>query len=170
MIKIFTEDSQGKAFFRELIKRLKDTNEINHHLKTSIDSIPGNSPCCSKQTRVFSTVTYFEKIIIIFDSDGIENRNNKIEKMKIHIPQEFSDKFFLILCEEEIEEWICKSLNIDYNNQKPSKALNNYCRERSRGKSEYHKSNLKNYVNIIDIEVLKTIENYSFQLFLNELV
>jgi len=134
MIKLFTEDSQGIAFFRDLIQILKNKNEIRRDLKVSIDSIPGNSPCYSKQTRVFSSLSNFEKVIIIFDSDGVEFRNVKLDNMKKHIPVEFESKFRLILCDFEIEEWICKSLGIPFKNQKPSECLNEYCRRTSKGK------------------------------------
>ena len=134
---MFTEDSQGVSFFKILIQKLKSINLIDNSLKIHIDTIPGNSPCYSKQTRIFSALSNFDKIIIVFDSDGLENRQDKMQKMKNHIPDEFESKFRLILCDYEIEEWICKSLSLNFSNQKPSSRLNEYCLGKSYGSHEF---------------------------------
>lgn len=160
-IKIFTEDTRGPKFFSDLHKILKSKNIIDNSTKIDVEPIPGSTPCNSKQTRVLNAASDYNRIIIIFDADGPENMNQRMEKMNSHISRDVNPIVNLVICEYEIEEWVCKSLNINYG-IKPSEDLDNYCRAHN-NRNGYKKSDLFRFASKIDIERLMQIENYSFR-------
>ena len=101
-----------------------------------------------------------DKIIIEFDCDGnCKNRVEQINKILHGTPR---DNVFKLGIKFEIEEWLCDSLGIKYNdNRRPAKALKDY--EIRKG-STYTKDKLPSYGNKLNYERLR--KNESFQKFL----
>jgi len=160
--KIFTEDAKADSFYNALNSRLKDINIINRSFKIDADHLPGSSLCNSKQNKAIKAAsTNYHKILIIVDADGTNNKEKKKEMVEKHIEEGLDCTIKIIILDYELEEWICKSLSINYSN-KPYKDLDNYCRSRG-NKRGYKKSEIYKFANKIDIESLKNISDYSFQ-------
>jgi len=167
--KILIEDEQGVLFFRELVHRLKNSNFIPSNLKIDVDAVIQGGPCNFKQTRVIkTTVNSFNKVILIFDADGPDKIDLKRNQMKIHIPKDKSQLIDMIILDYEIEEWICKSLDISIGD-KPSIELDKYLKKISKGRKSYHKSDLHSFSKVIDFDKLQKNPNYSFKIFINSL-
>jgi len=165
-IKIFTEDIRAKAFFDILNEKLKNMNIVCRSYGIDTSHLPGASPCNSKQTRAINAAsTNYDKILIIVDADGPENLDRKKATVEKHIENSLRSIVNIVICDYELEEWICKSLNINYGN-KPCKDLNQYCKSKGYKKG-YRKSEICKFAKDIDIELLKNIRNYSFGKYLD---
>jgi hypothetical protein len=102
-----------------------------------------------------------DKIIIEYDCDG---NCDKITKQIINIlGVDYKTKNICLLgINFEIEEWICDSLGIKYNNKRrPAKALNDF---EKKHRSEYKKEQLPSYSSKLDYNRLNN--NESFKKFL----
>ncbi|MHA1339246.1 MAG: hypothetical protein ACTSRZ_04305 [Promethearchaeota archaeon] len=90
--------------------------------------------------------------------------------MESHVPPTRRNDFIIIVCDYEIEEWICDCLEINYgeNERKPSRMLAEHCR-RQNPKKGYYKSNLQNFAKKINFDELER-RNRSFREFLNALI
>jgi len=100
-----------------------------------------------------------DKIIIEYDCDG---NCSEITEQINNIIGAYYKNICLLGIKFEIEEWICDSLGIKYNNKRrPSKALNDF--ERKRG-NNYTKDKLPSYSSKLDYKKLN--KNESFHKFL----
>ncbi len=168
-LKIFTEDIRARAFFDILNGRLKNMNIVCRSYGIDTSHLPGASPCNSKQTRAINAAsTNYDKILIIVDADGPENLDRKKATVENHIENNLECIVNIVICDYELEEWICKSLNINHSN-KPCKDLDRYCRSRG-NRNGYRKSEIYKFAKDIDIELLRNIRNYSFGKYLDFLL
>ncbi len=168
-LKIFAEDIRANIFFDDLNLRLKDMNIVDRSYGIDTSHLPGATPCNYKQTRVIKAAsTNYDKILIIVDADGPENLENKKATVEKHIEKNLECIVNIVICDYELEEWICKSLNINHGN-KPCKDLDHYCKSRGHKKG-YRKSEIYKFAKDIDIELLRNIKNYSFGKYLDFLL
>ena len=108
-IAIFTEDTYGKQFISEIIKKLKDERTILRSTKISIHAMPRR--CSSKLSRVLKLqcIMGCRKIIFIVDGDGKDEQKVK-EKELIH-GLGLRCQLTIIVNKYEIEEWILYAYN-----------------------------------------------------------
>lgn len=158
---IYTEDTYGVDFFKNLIERLIKENFVSD-LIVKCQRLAGK--CWEKTKRqINSSGEFYEKIIIIIDGEG-SNRNEVFEDMKQHIPNYLQQKVHIIIFEYMIEEWICQGFNIRFRNR-PSEDLSNWLRNEKGYKYSYKKNKLPEFANKIDISQLE--ENTNFTSLLN---
>lgn len=157
-IKIISEDDYGGAFLKNVIAQLKTKKLIgNVTVKGSKPMLP---LCNSKLDRILKSFdTSCDKIIIMLDSDGPENIENRRANIERHVPK-MKTPVKIILADYEIEEWICISKNLTWKHSKPSEVLKN--------KFRYTKSSLPRYASELDFDELQK-KCKSFNDFLNAL-
>lgn len=151
-IMVLCEDSYGVDFFKDLIERLKKENVISKGLHIDTERFYG--PCNTKltsQMKVMVLLRDYNFFVIIADADGnpIDDVKSQIE---CHVPRDLRNITRFVILQYEIEEWICKSLNIKIND-KPSKILKH--------KFGYEKYKLRDYVPKLNFKRLKNCESFS---------
>lgn len=163
-VKILTEDTYGKKFFDGIIKRLKEKDMISNEVKAFFERIQG--VCSSKMTiQINAAIKDFDKIIVVVDGDGNPEKKEKEVKEKHFKDKNKLKKADTIVFKYEIEEWICYSQGIKFNNNKPSDALDKWIKEKKKNfKSGYEKKFLPEYVKLLNFDKLK--ENGVFEKFL----
>jgi len=145
-IMIMTQDKYGVPFFRNFTNRLKDESLLpNVHINSS-KFYGACNPKLSRQLIAFKYLRCYDYFIIVADADG-GNIKTLCENILCHIPENFRDMTDIIIFKDEIEEWICYSDNIDYEN-KPSKML--------REKKGYEKYKLPSYAFKLNILKLRS--------------
>lgn len=161
-VMILTEDTYGKKFFDEIIKLLKEKSMISNEVKASCKRILG--VCSRKMTRQINAAEDFDKIIVVVDGDGNPEKKEKEVKERHFKDKNKLKKADTIVFKYEIEEWICYSQGIKFNN-KPSDALNKWIKEEKQNfKSGYEKKFLPEYVKLLSFDKLR--ENGIFEKFL----
>lgn len=151
-LKIFCEDSHGVRFFEKLIERLKQEKLFDNSVGVKVGKYYG--PCNTKMKRLIlaSYDEYpYDKFLIICDLDkkAIDDVKPLIVK---HIPEEYLPKGMVILCDWEIEEWICVSAGIKIDD-KPSTIL--------KKREYYEKYMLPKYVDKLDFDKLKSCKSFN---------
>lgn len=160
--KILSEDFYGKEFFKKLVERLKEENIISKTTQINTDRFHGK--CYEKSGRVIKTgVMDFDNVIVVADADNPKNKSKANEEIEKHILKEIKNKVKIIILDYEIEEWICYNFDIKFQYEKPSVALNDWCRK-NRG-SFYKKYQLPNFVKELNIKNL--LKYPSFNEFVN---
>lgn len=158
-IKIISEDDYGGAFLKNVIVRLKDKKLVGN--VTMKGSKPMRPLCNFQLDRILKSFdTSCDKIIIVLDSDGPENIENRRVNIERHIPDDLETPVEIVLADYEIEEWICISKNLKWKHSKPSEELKN--------KFRYTKSSLPKYASELDFDELQK-KCKSFKAFLNSL-
>ncbi|MDP2767658.1 MAG: hypothetical protein Q8O41_09455 [Candidatus Methanoperedens sp.] len=158
-IKIISEDDYGGAFLKNVIAQLKNKKLVGN--VTVKGSKPMRPLCNFQLDRILKSFdTSCDKIIIILDSDGPENIENRRANIERHVPDDLETPVKIILADYEIEEWICISKNLKWKHSKPSEELKN--------KFRYTKSNLPRYASELDFDELQK-KCKSFNDFLNAL-
>ncbi|MHA1144796.1 MAG: hypothetical protein ACTSRW_08680 [Candidatus Helarchaeota archaeon] len=147
------EDTYGIEFFKKLINRLKIEDLIPTEVRIDADRAP--AACNKKLDRILTTTFKFStrdfvKAIVIHDGDG--NPENKRRILLNHVPRDLRDRVELLIFEDEIEEWICKSLEYRLRGLKPSVALSRNL-ERDQGR-RYEKRNLPEFVDQLNFDIL----------------
>ena len=95
-------------------------------------------------TTILYSDEHCNKIIIEYDCDG--NYDEITEQINHILGEESKEHVSFLEIKFEIEEWICNSLDIKYNdNRRPAKALKDF--ERKNG-LEYTKDKLPSYWNM----------------------
>ncbi|MEO0134103.1 MAG: hypothetical protein ABIK72_05045 [candidate division WOR-3 bacterium] len=157
--KIICEDTYGKEFFKKLTEKLKKQNRISKSLSIDVTHL-NSTKCNSKLTRVIkANIDEYDKIIIITDADG-QDKNEILEKVKRHIPDEYENRIRVIILDYSIEDWIYVGLGDSFSkSKKPLEIL--------KEKYNYEKFHLPKYVEEINIEDLQNFP--SFRDFLNRL-
>ncbi len=89
------------------------------------------------------------------DADGPANRVEVFKRVDVHIAKEIKSKVEVIILDYELEEWICYSFGIQFGADKPSKALNERCKEKKGSKRGYKKRQLPKFVKNLDINALR---------------
>ena len=123
--KMFVEDEYGPRFFEKLIDRLKAEGLIPNDTVVESSKLPAD--CNKKIDRIIKSALLFgfDRVILAIDGDG--NPEKKLKCAKSHIPSGFKDRVDVIVFEYEVEEWICRSLKIQYGSYiKPSRALSDW--------------------------------------------
>lgn len=145
-IKIISEDDYGGAFLKNVVAQLKIKNMIGN--VTVKASKPMRPLCNQKLDRILKAFdTSCDKIIIILDSDNPQNYASRYENVNRHVPRDLRTPVKIILADYEIEEWICLSQKLTWNQSKPSDEL-----KRTSG---YMKSSLPKYANELDFHALR---------------
>jgi len=163
-VRIFTENAYGPDFIKRLIKRLKERGAIPADLFVNASHFLG--VCRPKSGRQIGAAYYdFDSIIVIVDAHGGDA--NEVEASVIkHVHGDFRDKLRMVILDYEIEEWVCRGLNIRFG-QNPSEDLSSYLRRRKGYKGEYKKHMLPEFADEVNIERL--MEYPSFKRFLKML-
>ncbi len=163
---LIVEDTYGGEFFKRVLQELNETNLLPYKVKLKKLSgrrNPIHAPyLCNPKLKKIITATDManaDRIILIYDGDGPSNYSQRFNQVKSHIPAKTNTPIKIVLFEYEVEEWICKSLDIKWDS-KPSDAL--------KRKVGYKKSQLPKYVSKLNFEDLSN-SCKSFQEFLNAL-
>lgn len=163
---IFSEDAYGPEFFMRLVKKLKEESGLDESLSVATKRLPGI--CYPKSERAIKAASMsFDRILIVVDAEGPANKNTIFEKVNSHIRREIKSKADIVILDYMIEEWICYSLRINFGSDKPSKVLNDWCKNRRGTKRGYKKWQLPNFVVDLDIGVL--MQKPSFRNFIDAL-
>ncbi len=163
----FSEDAYGPEFFKSLIEKLKKESIVNESLYVATRRLPGI--CYTKSERAIKAASMdFDKIVIVADADGPANRDTVFKRMDVHIHEELKNKVDVIIMDYELEEWICYSLGIHFGGDKPSKALNDWCKINRGTMSGYKKWQLPKFVEDLDFNVLRNCS--SFRDFVNAVI
>ena len=158
-VKIISEDTYGKEFFKKLIFKLNEIELVENIIVQKPETLP--ALCNYKLDRILKAIdTSCDKIIIIQDADGPQNKVDRYKRIKNHVPDDLITPVEIIQNDYEIEEWICVSMDLKWGELKPSKELKHKC--------GYIKSGLPKYAERLDFD--KLIKNSdSFRLFLKAL-
>ncbi len=158
-VMIFTEDTYGRDFIKELVNRMKRLGVIDKSVKVKTTKLAG--VCNTKSERqIKASSTSFDRILIIVDADGgaIDDVKSRVES---HIPNFLKSKTRTIIIKYEIEEWILESHGVKVKG-KPSEQLNQYIKKlRGDASARYKKSMLPTFAN--DIKFEKVMHNESFR-------
>jgi hypothetical protein len=145
-IKIISEDDYGGEFLKNVILQLKNKRLIGNI--TIKGSKPMRPLCNLKLDRILKSYdTSCDKIIIMLDSDGPQNLENRRVNIKRHVPEDLKTPVEIILADYEIEEWICISKKLKCKHSKPSDEL--------KIRFGYIKSSLPKYANDLDFDELQ---------------
>ena len=153
-IAIYTEDRYGPQFIKNIIHRLQDEGFIENiqFARTHTPSLI--EKCHNVGNKIKSIIRDVDRVIIVIDKENIReyDENKEIWRHLRELKEKDKRKIFVVSNEPEIEEWICISKNLRFDESginkenKPSKIL-----ERKIG---YKKDRLPAYVNEIDIKKL----------------
>lgn len=116
-----------------------------------------SSTISSKLTRIVTAaLDVSDRVVVVADADG-----KPISDVEITIRQWLpnSSNVRIVILDHEIEDWICYSLNLRTQTEKPSKVLKHHI--------SYEKNQLPNFADQIDCTRLRTCA--SFQRFLTAL-
>lgn len=157
-VALLTEDTYAPIFIERVIRRAIHDGIINRNITIckSRNTYRKIQPCTDKIRRIVKTIIDLcDKILIFQDADG-RNRDEVFEEVKSHLRElaEFINKrIFIIIFNEEIEEWIIP------NTTKPA----NYLKQHE----DYKKSSLPAYADRVDFNAIRNLR--SFMDFLNAL-
>ena len=133
---------------------LKEENIVAKKLYMGTARLPGK--CYPKSEKAIKAASIdFDKIIVVVDADGPENRDKVFKEVDVHIVEEIKSKVDVMILDYEIEEWICYSLGIHFGGGKPSSALNEWCKRNKGSKRGYKKWQLPRFVENLDINALR---------------
>ncbi len=156
-IMIYTEDTYGVDFFRELVYRLQEEGHVGDF---TLRALKLAGLCREKMKRqIIASAGDYCKVIVVVDGDGKE-RNEVHKRVMEHVPVEIQDKVQAIIFQFMIEEWICNGLNIRYRD-KPSQDLNDWLRDTRGYKNKYEKYMLPNFVGDLDFQKLQNDANFN---------
>lgn len=86
-VKIISEDTFGKEFFPKLILKLKERDLVKN--VTIRKSLTLSALCNHKLYKKLRTIdNSCDKIIIIQDADGPQNKLDRYKRIKNHIPDD----------------------------------------------------------------------------------
>ena len=164
-IMIFTEDTYGRDFIKDLVARLKREGLIKSEISVNVRRLAG--VCNSKmQRQIKAAAITHRRIIVIADADGKPIQEIR-KRILYHVQSDLQDIVYTVILKYEIEEWICISLGLR-TTKKPSKELDEYIKKKEKdAKSGYEKYMLPKFAGTLDISKL---ENYnSFKELINAL-
>ena len=167
-VAIYTEDTYGPQFIKKIIHRLESEGLIEkaQFVRTHTPSLI--EKCHNVGSKIKSILGEVDRVIIIIDKENLReyDEDKEVWKHLRGLKEKDKRKIFVISTEPEIEEWICKSKNLHFDEtgvdreKKPSKIL-----ERKVG---YKKNKLPIYAKEINIK--KLLENSkSFRKFIDSL-
>ncbi|BAB67034.1 hypothetical protein [Sulfurisphaera tokodaii] len=150
-VALLTEDTYAPAFIEGVIKRLIELKVVNSeiYICKGKDTYRKIQLCTDKMRRIIKNIIdKCDKILIFQDADG-RNREEVYEEVRSHLKELNSNvgkKIFIIIFDEEIEEWIL------HNVHKPSDVL-----KRTRS---YEKYQLPNYLNEVSSERIQNLRSF----------
>ena len=137
-----TEDCFGRIFFKKFFSKKAEKNIFSGQLKRSRSCPPG-----SKMGRIISANSdNADRIIVIADADG-KNREEMEQRIHKYVGSEHANRVRIVMLDYEIEEWICYSQGIKFDDQKPSAVLKH--------KKGYEKRQLPTYAERLDCKKLR---------------
>ncbi len=152
-IVIITEDAYGGEFFKRvlvILNRRGLLKDVRLKKLSGRRKNPIHAPylCNPKLNRIIKAVEISKPdlILITYDGDGPSSYASRLIDVKKHIPKETKTPVRILLFEYEIEEWICKSLELSWS-IKPSDEL--------KRRFDYKKSQLPMYADKLDFGKLK---------------
>ena len=111
------EDKFGPSFIKQVFRKKSEEGMFYGRISDARRSSISN-----KMTRMISAaISSVDRIIILMDADG-GPLADKEEKIKEYVAKKDLDHVRIVLLDNEIEEWICYSLEIKINS-KPSDVL-----------------------------------------------
>lgn len=168
-VAIFTEDTYGIKFLKEIINKLIREG----YLKGNIEFVRSYTPslikkCHNVGIKVKSVIREVDRVIVVIDKENVYNYNEEMEIWRHlkNLSSKDKSKISIIATEPCIEEWICISLDFEFDKTgadidlKPDRVL-----ERNIG---YKKEELAKYAEKLDIEKLLKYSE-SFKKFYNAL-
>ena len=150
-VALLTEDTYAPAFIEGVIKRLVELKVFNTeiYICKGKDTYRKIQLCTDKIRRIAKNIIdKCDKILIFQDADG-RNREEVYEEVRSHLKElnnYIGKKIFIIIFEEEIEEWILPNVH------KPSDVL-----KRTRSYEIYQ---LPNYVNEVNFERIQNLRSF----------
>ena len=171
-IAVFMEDKFGPGFIKKVINRLISEDYISRNIEFARSYTSALIKKCnyvSVGRKVKSVIRDVDRVVLVIDKENsyTYDENKEIWKHLKDLKEEDRRKVHVVATEPEIEEWICISLDMDFDrtgydkDRKPSKIL-----ER---KEDYKKSKLDKYAERLDFEKLLN-SSESFKKFHNSLI
>lgn len=141
------EDHFGRPFFERLFSKKIDEQIVSgklervHHAKLN-----------GKITKqIKANIGKVDRIVIIADADGGDPAAKR-QNIARFVDNVDSEHVKIVLLDYEIEEWICYSEGIKFDDQKPSNVLKH--------KRGYEKFRLPEYAEKIDCKKLQDINSF----------
>jgi len=167
-VAIYTEDTYGLSFIKNVINRLISEGSISTKIQFVKTYTPSLIKKCHNVRKVKSVIREVDRVLIIIDKENIYDydENKEIWRHLSRLKSEDKSKIVVIATEPEIEEWICISLGIDFDKtgynvrNKPSEVL--------KRRFDYKKRRLKDFSDKLDFDKLLA-ESGSFKLFYESL-
>ena len=153
-VAIFIEDKYGPGFLRKVISRLRDESYIKNTIKFARETHSLIKRCHNVGSKVKSVVRDVDKVIIVIDKENSReyDENREIWRHLEELSKIDKKKIVVIATDPCIEEWICISLNLNFDRdgydieRKPDRVL-----KKEKG---YRKSQLPKYADLLDFEKL----------------
>jgi len=151
-VAICTEDTYGPGFLRGLISKMRREGYISKDLK--VVKIALIKKCHNVRNKVLAVIREVDRVLILIDKEN-EYEYDEREHIWRHLKglkESDRSKVVVVATEPCIEEWICKSLGLNFDRtglnveQKPDRVL--------RRRYGYKKRRLPKYVNKLDIDGL----------------
>lgn len=155
-IYIICEDAYGEIFFKKLCKR------ISNHIKARVESSKGKGRIPYHAPRIIKAAAQnYHKFIVVFDSDGENNAEQRIQQelIKELSENDLQIELIVVACNPCIEEWIVA--NMCLNTNKPVDFL--------KQNRKYEKRHLPRFVDEIDVDRLRD-KSQSFRKFYEALL
>lgn len=159
-----TEDTFGGLFIKQVIEKKTKEGIIPRNIRIVKTESSGRcNPRIGRLVKI--AVNIAERIIIIVDSEGREVQR-VFEETMAHVAPLHRERVRIIVMNYEIEEWICLSLGLRLEGNKPSDVLKR--EERHKNRDGYKKYNLPDFAKELDCEKLRKSSD-SFRRFLSAL-
>lgn len=147
-VAILAEDSYGASFVLSLLEKIGLRSRVGYCRRFA-------GPCNTKSFRQMAAAAQdYERVVILVDGDW--NPASVEERILAHLQrlkEGLRAKVSIVVVESEIEEWVCKCLELSLGRgQKPSEVLSQYI-QRERG-VKYEKWMLPTLARKIDVETL----------------
>jgi len=150
-VAIYTEDTYGPDFLRRLINKMRKERYISKDLKVVKIALIKK---CHNVRKVLAVIREVDRVLILIDKEN-EYEYDEREHIWRHLKGlkgRDRSKVVVVATEPCIEEWICKSLGLNFDrtglnvSQKPDRVL--------RRRFGYEKCELPDYVDKLDIDGL----------------
>lgn len=167
-IAIYTEDTYGLGFIKNVINRLISEGFVSTKIEFVKTYTPALIKKCHNVRKVRSVIREVDRILIIIDKENIDefDERDAIWRHLRNLKDSDRKKIIVIATEPEIEEWVCLSLNLEFDKsgrnieKKPSRVLEN--------DYNYKKCRLAKYANDLNFRKLLN-ESKSFRKFYESL-
>jgi len=150
-VAIYTEDTYGPDFLRRLINKMRKERYTSKDLKVVKIALIKK---CHNVRKVLAVIREVDRVLVLIDKENeLEYDEHKLIWGHLKgLKESDRSKVVVVATEPCIEEWICKSLGLNFDrtgldvNQKPDRVL--------KRKLGYEKHRLPDYVDKLDIDGL----------------